>query len=460
MFKILKNGNTIKDKTFLVQKINKKEKQKVKTIKCNKQLKEKTKKELKKGEKKMKTKFKKSKGITLIALVITIIVLLILAGVSIAMLTGQNGILTQAQKAKTETENAAANEAGILSDYETKINEELGIKPEAEPGHYYEKDTDVTVGGKPVTIPGGATVSGIEEENESVDKGFVIYITKGEEITDWSNPEAIQETYDQFVWVPVEKAYVTVEEMGGDTLDNLESYISTNKVYPMAVKSGETYSGILYDFNDSADGSKVEITPYDYKTTSSHREPDVVSYDTGDYVSEGVTKSGLQSEYKEMVEGVNAKGGFWVGRYETSNMSSSSSNDSTNVIKVVKGTTNGINNVNWYRMYAQQKNYAKNKFGETGKTKSSMIWGSQWDQIMIWMKDEKNKTNGKYYITNSAGMGNFNISGVDDGYDSLANTGCFDVKNIFDLAGNVYDWTLEADGTGIRVHRRRQLRPY
>lgn len=52
----------------------------------------------------MKTKLKTSKGITLIALVITIIVLLILAGVSIAMLTGENGILTQAQKAGEQTD--------------------------------------------------------------------------------------------------------------------------------------------------------------------------------------------------------------------------------------------------------------------------------------------------------------------------------------------------------------------
>lgn len=50
------------------------------------------------------------KGITLIALVITIIVLLILAGVSIAMLTGKNGILTQANNAKAETTKAEAIE--------------------------------------------------------------------------------------------------------------------------------------------------------------------------------------------------------------------------------------------------------------------------------------------------------------------------------------------------------------
>ena len=60
----------------------------------------------------------KENGITLIAIVITIIVLLILAGVSIAMLTGDNGILTQAQRAKEETERAAQEEQEILNSYE------------------------------------------------------------------------------------------------------------------------------------------------------------------------------------------------------------------------------------------------------------------------------------------------------------------------------------------------------
>ena len=59
----------------------------------------------------MRKKFKSNiKGITLVALVVTIIVLLILAGVSIAMLTGNNGILTQAQKAKITTELSSYKE--------------------------------------------------------------------------------------------------------------------------------------------------------------------------------------------------------------------------------------------------------------------------------------------------------------------------------------------------------------
>ena len=64
---------------------------------------------------------KKDKGITLIALVITIIVLLILASVSISMLTGDNGILTQAQRAKNETENAARKEEQDLAELEAAV---------------------------------------------------------------------------------------------------------------------------------------------------------------------------------------------------------------------------------------------------------------------------------------------------------------------------------------------------
>ena len=61
---------------------------------------------------------KRNKGITLIALVITIIVLLILAGVAISMLSGENGILRKAAEAKTKTEEAQKEESTILSDME------------------------------------------------------------------------------------------------------------------------------------------------------------------------------------------------------------------------------------------------------------------------------------------------------------------------------------------------------
>lgn len=74
----------------------------------------------------------KDNGITLVALVITIIVLLILAGVSISMLTGNNGILTQAQKAKTETEESQEKEnlEIAVASSQIKDTDTLGITKE------------------------------------------------------------------------------------------------------------------------------------------------------------------------------------------------------------------------------------------------------------------------------------------------------------------------------------------
>ena len=93
---------------------------------------------------------KKTKGITLIALVVTIIVLLILAGVSISMLTGENGILNQAQNAKNKTEEAERNEKLDLLKQEDLINETLnGVEvdevKDGNPGELEKEDENTFV---------------------------------------------------------------------------------------------------------------------------------------------------------------------------------------------------------------------------------------------------------------------------------------------------------------------------
>lgn len=225
--------------------------------------------------------------------------------------------------------------------------------------------------------------------------------------------------------------------------------------YPMAIKkSEEEYFGVLYQFKKENGNVKIELnSSWTPLSTSGYKEPDAVSSDS----SNSITKTSLQSEYKTMVKKVEDNGGFWVGRYETTNMNSS--NFTTTPVTILKGKTEGISGtgVTWYKMYQGQKTYKTAKLTKSASTTSSMIWGSQWNQIMIWMKDVKNTVNGKYFITNSVGMGNFGaISGVNDGYTSTsspANTGCFEVKNVYDLAGNVSDWTLEANYTYGRVNR-------
>ena len=72
-------------------------------------------------------KYKEHKGITLIALVVSIIVLLILAGISINMLTGQNGILNRTREAKEKTLFSQQEENSILTSYEDQISNYVGI---------------------------------------------------------------------------------------------------------------------------------------------------------------------------------------------------------------------------------------------------------------------------------------------------------------------------------------------
>ena len=150
----------------------------------------------------MKTKIKNDmKGITLIALVITIIVLLILAGISIAMLTGQNGILTQSQNAKEQTENSnnweqvkLAVTAGKLenitkgTDLNTAIQNELRKTDSAATVTGETEEKEITYFGKVynVNVKTGATSDGEDEfqkpdYNEAMlslkQKDYVLYDT-------------------------------------------------------------------------------------------------------------------------------------------------------------------------------------------------------------------------------------------------------------------------------------------
>ena len=113
----------------------------------------------------MKENSKNENGITLIALVITIIVLLILAGVSIAMLTGDNGILTQAKEAKEKTEEARREEEQQLQSILNRITREVP----SEEGFNESKNVNspkVTTGMIPVKYNGTEWVVCSKEDPE------------------------------------------------------------------------------------------------------------------------------------------------------------------------------------------------------------------------------------------------------------------------------------------------------
>ena len=114
---------------------------------------------------KKNNKSNKNEGITLIALVVTIIVLLILAGISIQMLTGDNGILNRAAEAKENTEQSQLEEQRRLASMEAATN---------------LTETVYNYGEKEIKIPSGYAPTGIEGENK-VEDGLVITDSKGNE---------------------------------------------------------------------------------------------------------------------------------------------------------------------------------------------------------------------------------------------------------------------------------------
>ena len=384
---------------------------------------------------------KKMHGITLIALVVTIVVLLILAGITISLVFSENGIIAKAREAANKTNEAVINEQAQMNDVtaamENMLNGTGGSttpeEPEGCPAEEFEKwngesddkvnavqSTDTT----PVTVPvpKGYTASKVTGET-TVDDGFVIY--EGEEEVNDTNKDTAQTTRNQFVWVPV----ANPSEMYGRD-ENCKKW------------------GKLYSF------SSTGITPRNWTeedgvmsitSATSSREPDVVtgsgtSYDADNtnLQQAGLDASAtsytfnaqLEAEFNNMIASVEKYSGFYIGRYETGNLSQAQA--------VVVKNNSDIGGQTWYTIYNKSKEVSANS-----NVTTSMIWGCQWDAVMRWMYNSGNAEK-KKYTYDSTGKGNYSGStkatGLNDEYA---------VNNIYDMTGNVYDNTIEAGNTRV-----------
>ncbi len=333
------------------------------------------------------------KGITLIALVITIIVLLILAGVAIATLTGDNGILTKAVTAKENTEKANEDEMRRLTMLEAVSNIEN------------KEYTDAN--GDTATIPAGFAVSQIEGEN-TVENGLVI----------------IDANDNEFVWIPVPTAIAESEEQG-----TINKAMAVN----LGTEENPQYRGLLYNFNDTSSEVQSGCTT----TTNNNREPDIVSdYDNNTTYNNGLfTKDSLQIDYNNMIKSVNINHGFYVSRYEMS----LDANKNIQSKKNQQSATADASSTNmWYGLYEKAKTYNRDS------VISSMIWGSQYDAMMNWMhKDSNINVNSTTPITGATKNAS-RTTGLEE-KDKI--------KNVYDLLGNSYEWTLENNSSGHRVFR-------
>ena len=292
--------------------------------------------------------------------------------------------------------------------------------------------------GIPVPVPKGYTASSVSSEN-TVKDGFVIY--EGTEAVTDTNVSTAQTSRNQFVWVPVE---------------------NVNEIYGTD-KNGKKW-GKLYEFSESGiiarNWTEQDGVMSIIKTSKSvsNREPDVVigngtehDADNNNLQEAGLDasansntlKTQLETEFNNMIASVEKYSGFYIGRYETGNLSQEK-------VCIIKDNSD-INNQTWYSMYKKAKRIAANS-----NVTSSMIWGSQWDATMRWMYNSGNEEK-KKYTYDSTGKGNY--------YDTNGNktiaTGSIEtyaVNNIYDMAGNVEERTIEVYHTNARINRGSEYR--
>ena len=172
-----------------------------------------------------------------------------------------------------------------------------------------------------------------------------------------------------------------------------------------------------------------------------------------------------ESEYNAMRASVLEYNGFYVGRYEAGTTSERTKSSGITDDVVVKQGKNVYNYIGWSNSDdmkvetggAVQKSKEFASVNNYTSVTSTLIYGVQWDAIMQFIDPGYKDENGKLtsFVANSTGKGNYTGSLLQTGSSSE-----YAVKNIYDLAGNVAEWTMESFYDYNRVCRGRRLRQH
>ena len=173
--------------------------------------------------------------------------------------------------------------------------------------------------------------------------------------------------------------------------------------------------------------------------------------DFGSYFSGGGSLSSYGDEtslpsYQAMANSVAKYGGFYVGRYEASFGSGSSLSD---YVPASKRVTQSQSGHIWVRFSPQDATVAcENLYKDNPSVQGFFLWGANWDTTLQWLVDTGCKTYSEV-ASNSTAWGNYS----DDSFSPNANgnyTGAWEqakANNIYDLAGNNWEWTQERNGS-------------
>ena len=270
--------------------------------------------------------------------------------------------------------------------------------------------------GDEVWIPGGFEIA--DDSATDADDGIVIQDSKG----------------NQFVWIPVDET----------SLNEMYQVSSRTKLTGVTTTTN-MYSKLRIRSDDESDYTAGA------PNSTNVREPDVLSsYDTSSsyysILGYGSTKDmadGIVDEYTATYNSIKKYKGFYIGRYELTGSVSSPT--------VQKGKE-VLASQNWYNLKKACTNVVSSSYAQ-----STMIYGNQWDEVMDWLIDTGAKTRSEVN-SNSRSWGNYSNSTG----EAATNSGekgpsgyneAWQANNIYDLAGNCWEWTQEASNTDSRVGR-------
>ena len=410
-------------------------------------------------------KTKGNKGITLIALVITIIVLLILAGVTIAALSGDNGILRRATEAKEQTNQKNDEETEKIGGYESTIDQYVdgnggGSGSGGSGGGTGTNFTNVNTAD---SNPAGAVPANSTVVEADASKGIVI---KDKNNNEW-------------VWIEVPKTTV----FSGLTINTTNTLTEQN--YTDIKNKLIAYAGVYR--NGSADQSENWTDEWyaedgdELVTASTSNLTEAQKALTNGC---GLTYDEYKTAYQKMLKSVYTYGGFWIGRYEagiegttteTTNARTSSSGRISIETSPKAISQKDAIPYNW--IYCSEAQALAKEMTPNSNYTSSLMFGIQWDLVCKYLEVKgrlsvadikedssswgnynnvkiENITSGKYKesvnrynwgvwkkITNA-----FTKSDSGDNSSALLSTGISEYTkkmNIYNFASNEGEWTLE-----------------